>query len=75
MLEGEVRCRGEGARAVAVGGELLIHRPGRRTNAAGLMIVMYRPPSAGRITVSKPMSWNIGNQVTPREFRSISMVS
>ena len=45
------------------------HRPGRCTNARGLITVMAAPPIAGRITVSRPMSWNSGSQVTPREAR------
>ena len=45
------------------------HRPGRCTKARGLMTVIVAPPIAGRITVSRPMSWNSGSQVTPREAR------
>ncbi|SLH64716.1 Uncharacterised protein [Mycobacteroides abscessus subsp. abscessus] len=39
------------------------------------MMVMYLPPTAGRITVSRPMSWNSGSQVTPREFQSSLIAS
>lgn len=39
------------------------------------MIVMYLPPIAGRMTVSRPMSWNSGSQVTPREFSLSSIES
>ncbi len=53
----------------------LIQRHGRCTNARGLMMVMYLPPSAGRITVSRPMSWKSGSHVTPRESSLSSMAS
>ncbi|NCL75054.1 hypothetical protein AIIKEEIJ_02504 [Rhodococcus sp. YH1] len=53
----------------------LIHRPGRCTKARGLMMVMYLPPIAGRMTVSRPMSWNSGSHVTPREPSLSSMES
>ena len=53
----------------------LIHRYGRCTKARGLMMVMYLPPRAGRMTVSRPMSWNSGSHVTPRESSLSSMES
>ena len=50
----------------ATSASCLIQRPGRWTNA-GLITVTVEPTSAGAMTLTRPMSWNRGSQVTPRE--------
>lgn len=43
-----------------------IHRPGRRTKAAGVMKVKLWPSTGDSSAVISPMSWKNGNQLSPR---------
>ncbi|COX93051.1 Uncharacterised protein [Mycobacterium tuberculosis] len=43
-----------------------IQRPGRRTNAAGVIKVKLWPSTDASSTVIRPMSWKNGSQLTPR---------